>query len=226
MCRRPDAEELALAGEPPAAMAVRLAVAKARSVAAPNALVIGSDQVASLDGGLLRKPGGRAAALRQLQACQGKMVVFDTAAVVLDTATGVAVEHVDRTEVHFASLETAALDRYVRREQPYDCAGSFKAEGLGAGALRAHRLERPHGVDRLAADLAGADAQGARRRSLGPGCFLTSSAVSTARRSSGKGELAENGSSVSGHVNDSECACRNVRFSPNVWRYALKSLSP
>jgi 7-methyl-GTP pyrophosphatase len=130
--RAPDTEELPIAGESPPAMAARLALAKARSIGAGNALVIGSDQVASLDGQLLRKPGGRAAALRQLQACQGKTVAFDTAAVVLDTATGETVEHVDRTEVRFASLETAALDRYVRREQPYDCAGSFKSEGLGA----------------------------------------------------------------------------------------------
>jgi septum formation protein len=127
----PDAEELALDGEGPATMAARLALAKAGSIRAPDAVVIGSDQVASLDGRLLRKPGGRAAALRQLQACQGKTVVFDTAVAVLDHTTGVTVEHVDRTEVHFAALDTAALDRYVRREQPYDCAGSFKAEGLG-----------------------------------------------------------------------------------------------
>jgi septum formation protein len=127
----PDAAELAVRGERPAAMAARLALAKARSVRAADALVVGSDQVASLDGRLLRKPGGRAAALRQLQACQGKTVVFDTAVVLLDNATGVAEEHVDRTEVHFATLDTAALDRYVLREQPYDCAGSFKAEGLG-----------------------------------------------------------------------------------------------
>jgi 7-methyl-GTP pyrophosphatase len=127
----PDAEELALRGERPAAMASRLALAKARSIRAVEAFVIGSDQVASLDGRLLRKPGGRAAALRQLQACQGKTVVFDTAVVVLDNAANAVVEHVDRTEVHFASLDTAALDRYVLREQPFDCAGSFKAEGLG-----------------------------------------------------------------------------------------------
>jgi septum formation protein len=127
----PDAEELAVRGERPAAMAARLALAKARSIRAADAVVIGSDQVASLDDRLLRKPGGRAAALRQLQACQGKTVVFDTAVVLLDNATGVAAEHLDRTEVHFAALDTAALDRYVLREQPYDCAGSFKAEGLG-----------------------------------------------------------------------------------------------
>jgi septum formation protein len=127
----PNAPELAIAGEAPAAMAARLALAKARSIAASDALVIGSDQVASLDGQLLRKPADHPAALRQLQACQGRTVVFDTAAAVVDTRTGATLEHVDRTEVRFASLETAALDRYVQREQPFDCAGSFKSEGLG-----------------------------------------------------------------------------------------------
>jgi len=127
----PDAPELAIEGEPPVAMAARLALAKARSIDAPDAIVIGSDQVASLDGWLLRKPGDHATALRQLQACQGRTVVFDTAVAVVDTGTGATLEHVDRTEVRFASLETAALDRYVQREQPLDSAGSFKSEGLG-----------------------------------------------------------------------------------------------
>ncbi len=129
--KTPGVPELAIRGEPPAAMAARLALAKARSIDAPDALVIGSDQVASLDGRLLRKPGGHARALRQLEACQGRTVIFDTAVAVIDTRTGAALEHVDRTGVRFAALETAALDRYLQREQPLDCAGSFKAEGLG-----------------------------------------------------------------------------------------------
>lgn len=127
----PDAAEDAIEGEPPAAMAARLALAKARSIRAADAVIIGSDQVASLDGRLLRKPGGHSAALRQLQACQGKTVLFHTAAVVLDTANGAMAAHTDRTEVQFATLDEAALDRYLKLEQPYDCAGSFKVEGLG-----------------------------------------------------------------------------------------------
>jgi septum formation protein len=127
----PGTDESALAAEPPAQMAQRLAAAKARSIQAGDALVIGSDQVASLGGQLLRKPGGHSLALQQLQACQGRTVIFDTAALVLDTASGASWAHVDRTEVHFARRPTAALDRYLRLEQPYDCAGSFKAEGLG-----------------------------------------------------------------------------------------------
>ena len=127
----PDTAEDAIEGEPPAAMAARLALAKARSIRAADAVIIGSDQVASLEGRPLRKPGGHVAALRQLKACQGKTVLFHTAAVVLDTASGATAAHTDRTEVHFATLDEAALDRYLKLEQPYDCAGSFKAEGLG-----------------------------------------------------------------------------------------------
>jgi septum formation protein len=127
----PDVPEIAIEGEPPADMARRLALAKARAIRAPNALVIGSDQVASLDGRLLRKPGDAATALNQLAACQGRTVNFDTAVAIVDTRTGRTLEHVDRTEVRFTSLGPAALARYVELEQPLDCAGSFKSEGLG-----------------------------------------------------------------------------------------------
>jgi septum formation protein len=129
--RAPNVEERALSGEAPRAMAERLAAAKAASIEDRDAVVIGSDQVASLDGHVLRKPGGHSAALRQLEACQGRSVVFDTAVAVVDNRTQRRWHHVDRTQVRFARLEEAALDRYLRIEQPYDCAGSFKAEGLG-----------------------------------------------------------------------------------------------
>ena len=138
----PTAAEDAIPGEPPAAMASRLALAKARSVTAADALVLGADQVASLEGRLLRKPGNPATAVQQLEACQGKTVVFHTAAVLLDTASGATGRHVDRTEVRFAKLPTAALERYVHIEQPLDCAGSFKAEGLGVTLF-----ESIHSVD-------------------------------------------------------------------------------
>jgi septum formation protein len=118
-------------GEAPRAMAERLAAAKAASIADVDAVVIGSDQVASLDGRVLRKPGGHSAALQQLEACQGRCVIFDTAVAVVDNRTGRRWQHVDRTQVGFARLPRAALDRYLTIEQPYDCAGSFKAEGLG-----------------------------------------------------------------------------------------------
>lgn len=127
----PGTAEVEAAGESPAAMAARLALAKARSIRAQDALVVGSDQVASLDGRILRKPGTHEAAVGQLLDCQGRSVLFHTAVAVVDTRTGNAVEHVDRTEVRFRTLARAALEQYVRLEQPLDCAGSFKSEGLG-----------------------------------------------------------------------------------------------
>jgi septum formation protein len=127
----PEAPELALEGETPAARAARLALAKARSVRASDALIIGSDQVASLDGELLRKPGTHEAAVAQLAAAQGRTVLFHTAVALLDTRSGALAEHVDVTAVRFRTLDREALDRYVRLERPLDCAGSFKSEGLG-----------------------------------------------------------------------------------------------
>jgi septum formation protein len=129
--RAPTTDESAIAGEPPERMAERLAAAKAASVAAPDAIVIGSDQTASLGGQLLRKPGRHEIALAQLEAAQGKTVVFHTGVHVLDMAAGRSWSHVDRTEVRFARRTRAELARYLEIEQPFDCVGSFKAEGLG-----------------------------------------------------------------------------------------------
>ena len=127
----PNVPETEVPGEAPAAMAARLALAKARSIRAAHALVVGSDQVASLDGRLLRKPGSEDVAVAQLLDCQGRTVLFHTAVAVVATDSGRVLEHVDRTEVRFRRLEREALARYVRAEQPLDCAGSFKSEGLG-----------------------------------------------------------------------------------------------
>ena len=129
--RAPTTDESALPGELPERMAERLATAKAASIAAHDAIVIGSDQTASLDGQLLRKPGRQEIALAQLEAAQGKTVVFHTGVHVLDTASGDSWSHVDRTEVRFARRDRNELARYLEIEQPFDCVGSFKAEGLG-----------------------------------------------------------------------------------------------
>lgn len=128
----PGTDEDPLPDEPPATRAARLAEAKARAVAAtrPGTVVIGSDQVADLEGTVLDKPGTVHEAHRQLAASSGKDVVFHTAVCVIDTH-GDALVHVDETRVRFRVLTTKDIERYVERERPLDCAGSFKCEGLG-----------------------------------------------------------------------------------------------
>ena len=141
--RSPDVVEDAIAGEAPAAMAARLALAKAARIAAANAIVIGSDQVASLDGQVLRKPGTAEVAVAQLRLAQGRTVVFNTAVAVIATGSGTTLRHVDRTEVLFRRLDDAALERYVQLESPLDCAGSFKSEGLGVALFERISSEDP-----------------------------------------------------------------------------------
>lgn len=131
----PQVDEAALPGETPAATAQRLAEAKAREVAArcPDALVIGSDQVAELDGVALGKPGSVERAQAQLAACSGRRVRFHTGLCLIDTRGGDlrAYRACDLTEVAFRPLSAAEIARYVESECPLDCAGSFKVEGLG-----------------------------------------------------------------------------------------------
>lgn len=129
----PGTSETELAGETPAARAMRLAKTKAvdASDGLVDALVIGSDQVAELDGVLLEKPGSAERAHEQLSACSGRIVSFHTAVCVLDTANGQHRMHLDLTRVHFRHLQPEEIGRYIEREQPLDCAGSFKCEGLG-----------------------------------------------------------------------------------------------
>ncbi len=139
----PDVRETAEPGEAPHALAARLAAEKAGAVHAPDAIVIGSDQVASIDGEVLRKPGTHDVAVRQLAACQGRSAVFDTAAVIVDNRSARRWQTTDTTEVEFAELDESVLDAYLRREQPYDCAGGFKAEGLGISLFRRIRSDDP-----------------------------------------------------------------------------------
>jgi septum formation protein len=141
--RSPETIEDALDGEAPAAMAARLALAKANSIMAPDAIVIGSDQVASLDGRVMRKPGSAEIAVAQLRAAQGKSVLFHTGVAVVAARTGTTLQHVDRTEVLFRRLDDAALERYVQLESPLDCAGSFKSEGLGVALFERISSEDP-----------------------------------------------------------------------------------
>ena len=136
---RPETDEAPLPGEAPAATAERLAAEKARAVAArwPDALIIGSDQVAYLGSEVFGKPGTEARAVAQLQRMRGQTVVFHTALALLNTRTGHLQSEGIPTRVRFRTLTEAEIRRYVAKEQPLDCAGSAKSEGLGIALLEA-----------------------------------------------------------------------------------------
>jgi len=129
----PKVDEATLPGESPRATALRLAEAKARAVAAkhPAALVLGSDQVLDLDGVAVSKPADRADAKRQLVAASGRTLVFHTAVALVDAASGRADVRCIDVASAFRVLDAHAIDRYLEREQPFDCAGSVKSEGFG-----------------------------------------------------------------------------------------------
>lgn len=131
--RAPGTDETLQPGEAPADGALRLAIAKAEGAGRdlPDTLVIGSDQIAELDGHALGKPGSVEGARAQLASCAGREVRFHTALCLLDTRDGRRRTHLDTTGVRFRPLTEAEIARYVEREQPLDCAGSFKCEGLG-----------------------------------------------------------------------------------------------
>lgn len=133
----PDVDETPLAGEAPAALALRLALAKAQAVAQrfPQAIVIGSDQVADLNGEPLGKPGNHANAVAQLQRMRGQSVVFQTAVSVVCLATGFEQTELAQVKVQFRQVSDEAIEAYLQAEQPYDCAGSAKSEGLGIALL-------------------------------------------------------------------------------------------
>ena len=141
----PQVDETPQAGEAPAALARRLARAKAMAVAAtvPDAVVIGSDQVADLDGHSLGKPGSHDKAVAQLRRMRGHSVVFQTAVAVVCQAQGYADERLAEVRVRFRDLSDAEIENYLRAEQPYDCAGSAKSEGLGIALLQAIDSDDP-----------------------------------------------------------------------------------
>lgn len=133
----PDVDETPAAHEAPAALARRLALAKARDVARrhPQAVVIGSDQVADLNGEPLGKPGTHERAVAQLRRMSGQTVVFQTALAVVCQETGFEQVDLAPVKVVFRTLDDDEIERYLRIEQPYDCAGSAKSEGLGIALL-------------------------------------------------------------------------------------------
>ena len=141
----PGVDETALAGESPRSLALRLALAKARAVAArfPMAVVIGSDQVADLAGIALGKPGTHERAVAQLRQMRGASVVFQTAVAVVCADSGFEQVDLAPVRVQFRDLSDQEIETYLRAEQPYDCAGSAKSEGLGIALLDAIDSDDP-----------------------------------------------------------------------------------
>jgi septum formation protein len=141
----PEVDETPLPGEAPAALAQRLALGKARAVAAsrPEAVVIGSDQVADLDGEPIGKPGTHERAVEQLRRMSGRTVIFQTALAVVRASTGFEQVDLAPVRVTFRHLTEAEIERYLRLEQPYDCAGSAKSETLGIALLEAIESDDP-----------------------------------------------------------------------------------
>ena len=141
----PQVDETPLPDEAPRALALRLALAKAQAVAAqqPGALVIGSDQVADLAGRSLGKPGSHERAVQQLRQMRGQTVVFHTALAVVCLEAGFEQADVAPVRVRFRDLHDDEIERYLHAEQPYDCAGSAKSEGLGISLLEAIDSDDP-----------------------------------------------------------------------------------
>jgi len=141
----PEVDETPQPGEAPRELALRLALAKARAVAArhPEAVVIGSDQVADLAGKPLGKPGEHERAVQQLRQMRGQTVVFQTALAVVCLATGFEQVDLAPVRVRFRDLSDEEIEHYLQAEKPYDCAGSAKSEGLGIALLDAIENDDP-----------------------------------------------------------------------------------
>ena len=144
----PEVDESAIEGETAQALVLRLAEAKARAVAGnfPNALVIGSDQVALNGDQILGKPGRHDAAVKQLQAASGKTLTFLTGLCLLNTQTGSIHSHIEPYSVSFRHLREKQIENYLRREEPYNCAGSFKSEGLGIALFERFQGDDPNSL--------------------------------------------------------------------------------
>jgi septum formation protein len=144
----PRIPEERLKGEPPEAMARRLAEAKATAVAGrfPGALIIGSDQVAVNGSEVLGKPGDHDNAVRQLRSLSGREAVFHTAVCVHNASSGATRTRVVSCRVTFRELDEQTIGRYLEREQPYDCAGSAKAEGLGIALIEKMQGDDPNAL--------------------------------------------------------------------------------
>ena len=148
-CASPDIDETPIQGEAGETLATRLAETKARALAEhfPGHWIIGSDQVACLpDGSVLSKPGNHQQATDQLRRSSGHRVLFLTGLALLDADSGKLERHCEPFTVHFRHLTDEEIDAYLRREQPYDCAGSFKMEGLGITLFEAFDGRDPNSL--------------------------------------------------------------------------------
>jgi septum formation protein len=147
----PEIDEASRPDEPAEAAALRLARLKALACAKhrPDALVIGGDQVPALDGQLLHKPGSHARAVEQLLECAGQSVVFHTAVAVTGPVAEPIETYIDRTTVRFRPLGQAEIERYLEKDRPYDCAGSFKAETLGIALFESIETTDPTAIQGL-----------------------------------------------------------------------------
>lgn len=139
----PNVDETPLPNETPSATALRLSVLKAQAAAGqfPNALIIGSDQVLMLDSEQLGKPGNHENAFAQLKKMQGKAMVFHTALTLLNSKTGKTQTRDVPTVVHIRKLSDAQIEAYLKKEAPYDCAGSARSESLGIALME--RMDSP-----------------------------------------------------------------------------------
>ena len=148
MCAAPDIDETPLANETPEQLTRRLARDKAFALARqyPEHLIIGSDQVLLLDNLPVSKPGTHALAVAQLQRCSGQTVRFTTSLCLLNSATGQHQLASEPFDVSFRQLSRDSIERYLHKEQPYDCAGSFKMEGLGVTLFSALRGDDPNSL--------------------------------------------------------------------------------
>ena len=148
----PGVDESAQQGENPAQMALRLAMDKAQAVAnsrSDNCLVLGSDQVACCEGQILGKPHHYERAAEQLRLCSGNSVQFYTAVAAVGQHIGFSQSHIETVEVCFRQLSGQQIDYYLQTEQPYDCAGSFKCEGLGIALFNTLRSDDPTALEGL-----------------------------------------------------------------------------
>lgn len=147
-CESPDIDETEHAGETPEALVSRLALKKAQAVAnqQAHALIIGSDQVAVLDGRIITKPHNHLEATKQLKAASGRQVTFLTSLCLYNSHSQTHQLTVEHYTVEFLSLSDAQIEHYLQKEQPYDCAGSFKSEGLGITLFKSFSGDDPNSL--------------------------------------------------------------------------------